>query len=164
MSAASCRGLLEREEYDLVVTLLPAPDTHGHHQAVALLTLQAAAELPEQTRPGVLGVRTRGGSENFAPLPGYPLTRTTTARPVWSFDRCEPLGGHPALNYSIVVNWIIAEHKSQGMFQMEYGRRTLEDFWLFAVSGTGGAARWRKFPTQAFQIPTDKETNQCVSY
>ena len=142
------QALLERSEYNMVVTLLPASDTHGHHQTVALLTLEAVAQIELGKRPAVLGVRTATGQNcqhDFAELPGYPLTRTTSSAPLWTFDRRAPLGGHKALDYSIVVNWIIAEHKSQGMFQMEYGRRTTEDFWLFEVSGASGVAKWRSF-------------------
>jgi len=36
---------------------------------------------------------------------------------------------------------VIAEHKSQGLFQTDYGRHELEEFWLFAVSGSDASAR-----------------------
>ena len=131
--------LLHFERYNLVLILLPTPETHGHHQAVAALTLEAVAELDAEDRPAVLGVRTAtsgaGDPGGFSALTGYPLTRTTTAKPIWSFDRRTPLSCHRSLDYSIVVNWVIAEHKSQGFFQMEYGRRTHEHFWLFEAAG-----------------------------
>jgi len=141
--------LLERERYDLVLVLLPSPDTHGHHQTVAQLTLEAVANLEPPDRPAVLGTRTMtadaGIPERFSELPGFPLTRTTSSAPAWTFDRRTPLKCHHALDYSIVVNWVIAEHKSQGIFQMEYSRRTQEHFWLFEAAGPFGAARWRNF-------------------
>jgi N-acetylglucosamine malate deacetylase 2 len=136
--------LLEREKYDLVIVLLPTAATHGHHQTVAYLTLQAVAELRPEQRPAVLGAQT-GSAAEFSGLDGFPLTRTTSSNPAWSFDRRTPLYCHRALDYSIVVNWVIAEHKSQGIFQMEYGRRTREYFWLFQVSGSTGESRWRHF-------------------
>jgi LmbE family N-acetylglucosaminyl deacetylase len=135
--------LMEREEYDLVLILLPSPDTHGHHQAVAQLTLEVVANLEPQARPAVLGVRT--DAARFSGLEGFPLTRTTSAEPAWSFDRRTPLHSHHALDYSIIVNWVIAEHKSQGSFQMEFGRSTHEHFWLFEAGGQAGAAKWREF-------------------
>jgi LmbE family N-acetylglucosaminyl deacetylase len=141
-------GLLEREKYELVVVLLPTTDTHGHHQTVALLTLQAIAGLEAQDRPAALGVRTYDSEQfpkDFRGLEEYPLTRTAAAKPVWGFDRRTPLGCHSALDYSIVVNWVIAEHKSQGAFQMEFSRRTHEYFWLFDACGAAGATRWRRF-------------------
>jgi len=142
-------NLLQFEKYDLVVLLLPAPDTHGHHQTVAALTLEAIAELEMEDRPAALGVRTAavagGDCCTFQELNHYPLTRTTSPEPAWRFDRHTPLSCHRSLEYSIVVNWVIAEHKSQGFFQLEGGRRTQEQYWLFEVSGQAGTARWRDF-------------------
>jgi hypothetical protein len=139
--------LLQFEKYHLVLLLLPTADTHGHHQSVAAITLEALADLEPEERPAAAGVRTaaglRGCPDRFLELDGYPVTRTTSAEPVWSFDRTTPLNGHPQLDYSIVVNWVISEHKSQGLFQMEFGRKTHEHFWLFEASGEAGQARWR---------------------
>jgi LmbE family N-acetylglucosaminyl deacetylase len=142
-------ALIAREEYDLVLTLLPAPETHGHHQTVAILLLDAVAEFPPEQRPGLLGVKT-AASEDELPLHfdgvlGLARTRTTTRKPAWCFDRRTPIEDHSALDYTIVVNWVIAEHKSQGMFQMEIGRRPLECFWLFEISGARGRSRWDDF-------------------
>ena len=141
--------LLTSEKYDLVLLLLPTADTHGHHKTVAALALEVVAGLELGERPAALGVRTvtagAGQSETFSELDGYPLTRTVSPEPVWSFDRKTPLASHHAGDYSIIVNWVIAEHKSQGLFQMEYGRRTHENFWLFEGSGSAGEARWRQF-------------------
>lgn len=149
-------GLLQREKYDLVLTLLPSPGTHGHHQTVAQLTLEAVAHLKPEERPAALGVQTATAEstpDDFSELEGYPLTRTTTREPAWTFDRRAPLHGHHALDYSIVVHWVMAEHKSQGIFQMEYGRRTHECFWLFEIGGLAGTARWRNFLQAVRQHP-----------
>jgi LmbE family N-acetylglucosaminyl deacetylase len=143
------RELLEFEKYNVVMILLPTADTHGHHQTVAALTLETVAELDEEDRPAVLGVRTAaagaGDPGRFSELQGYPSTRTAQADPVWSFDRTTPLDCHRSLDYSIVANWVIAEHKSQGFFQMEGGRKTREYFWLFEAGGVSGAAHLREF-------------------
>jgi N-acetylglucosamine malate deacetylase 2 len=143
------RTLLEFEHYNLVLILLPTSDTHGHHQTVAALTLEAITEMEVEDRPAVFGVRTVPSDVvealTFSELTGYPVTRTTGTEPFWSFDRRSPLACEPSLNYSIVVNWVIAEHKSQGFFQLENGRRTHEHFWLFAAGGKAGAARAREF-------------------
>ena len=140
--------LLEHENYDLVFTLLPTEDTHGHHQSVALLVLQSVAEFAPEQRPVILGVRTATSiadlPDRFSGLTDFSLTKTTRA-PVWSFDRSTPMLGQPALDYSIVVNWVIAEHKSQGMFQMEFGRKRFECFWLFDIGGMTGRSRWDRF-------------------
>ncbi len=149
--------LLKGHRYDLVVVLLPSADTHGHHQTVAQITLETVARLERGDRPAVLGARTVTSEtehpESFSELEGFPLTRTTSSQPAWTFDRRTPLKCHRALDYSIVVNWVIAEHKSQGIFQMEYGRRTQEHFWLFKASGPSGAARWRNFLQRVAEPP-----------
>jgi hypothetical protein len=51
------------------------------------------------------------------------------------FWRSSPFGFRDALNYQIIVNWVIASHKSQGLFQMDAGRHDVERFWRFEVSG-----------------------------
>jgi LmbE family N-acetylglucosaminyl deacetylase len=139
------RALLEFGHYNLLLVLLPAADTHGHHKTVAVLTLEAIAGLEAEHQPAVLGVRTApsntGELVGFSELMGYPLTKTTTQEPLWSFDRRAPLACHPSLNYGIVANWVVAEHKSQGLLQLENGRRTHEHFWLFDAGGKPGAGR-----------------------
>jgi LmbE family N-acetylglucosaminyl deacetylase len=141
--------LMQREDYDLLLTLLPAADSHGHHQTVAILVLQAVAEFAPERRPAVLGVKTAASDEDlpdrFDGVADFPLTHPSTREPVWKFDRRTPMLGQSALDYSIVANWVIAEHKSQGMFQMEFGRKRFECFWLFGMGGMIGRSRWDRF-------------------
>ncbi|HLH20004.1 MAG TPA: PIG-L family deacetylase [Bryobacteraceae bacterium] len=130
--------LLAREQYDVVFTLLPAAQTHGHHRAATILALEAVADLPASQRPLVFGVEAHARqtpAAEFRGLEAAPVTRTTQADPVFTFDRTVSFGYRRALNYQIVVNWVIAEHKSQGLFQMDSGKYDLEQFWLFEVSG-----------------------------
>jgi N-acetylglucosamine malate deacetylase 2 len=137
-------GLLAKERYDAIFTLLPTPGTHGHHREATILALEAVSNLPADERPLIFGVDTRSKSDaelTFAELPGQQLTRTVDSAPVVTFDRASSFGYRNALNYQIVVNWVIAEHKSQGMFQNEYGREEFEEFWLFAVSGKDAIGR-----------------------
>jgi len=157
------RALLEFGHYNLVLVLLPTADTHGHHQTVAVLTLEAIAGMETEDRPVVSGVCTAPSGAAapavFSELTGYPVTRTTTPEPFWSFDRRSPLACHQSLNYGIVVNWVVAEHKSQGFFQLENGRRTHEHFWLFGAAGKAGVARARDF-VQA--IERNSLSRECV--
>jgi LmbE family N-acetylglucosaminyl deacetylase len=142
-------GLLARERYDAIFTLLPTPETHGHHRAATVLALEAvsnlsAENLSAEQRPLIFGVESRSKSDpalTFTELPGQPLTRTVDAAPVVTFDRASSFGYRNALNYQIVVNWVIAEHKSQGLFQNDYGREEFEQFWLFEVSGKDAIER-----------------------
>jgi LmbE family N-acetylglucosaminyl deacetylase len=116
------RGLLEREQYDAVFTLLPTAETHGHHRAAAAIAVEAVDSQPVERRPPVLGAEPRSRDEKAATFEGK--------SPVLVFDRTASFGYQDALNYQIVVNWVIAEHKSQGLFQRDCGRHELEEFWV----------------------------------
>jgi LmbE family N-acetylglucosaminyl deacetylase len=146
--------LMRREDYDAVFTLLPAPETHGHHRAATLLALEAAAGIAEDRRPLLLaaepcaaGARLETGNL-FDGLADQPLSRTVGAHPAFAFDRNTAFGYRNALNYQIVVNWFIAEHKSQGLFQTDSGRHQWEQFWLFAASGRDANSRARRLAAQ----------------
>jgi N-acetylglucosamine malate deacetylase 2 len=128
--------LLAQEQYSYVFTVLPSADTHGHHKAATLLTLEVVSELPGNRRPVVLGADPASSHDpvrEFVELPHEPLTRT--GPDLREFNRSRSFGFRNALNYQIVVNWVIAEHKSQGLFQMDAGRYDVERFWRFEVSG-----------------------------
>ena len=125
--------LLARERYDAVFTLLPTAETHGHHRAATMLAIEAVAAMPESSRPLILGVDARPKSDALAKFQG--------ADPLLVFDREASFGFRSALNYQIVVNWVIAEHKSQGLFQTESGKTDGEFFWLFEASGPDAVQR-----------------------
>ncbi len=140
-------GLLHRERYDAVFTLLPTAETHGHHRTATLLTLEAAATLPVDVRPLLFGAdpcAAAASTELFRGMPGQPLSRTRAERPAFVFNRDAHFGYRNALNYQIVVNWFIAEHKSQGLFQTDSGKHQLEQFWLFEASGRDADSRARE--------------------
>jgi LmbE family N-acetylglucosaminyl deacetylase len=144
-------SLLDREHYDFVFTLLPTRETHAHHRAATLLVLEAVSRMPENMRPAILGAdpgSKQDEAPRFAALPAAPLTTTSTDAPALTFDRTTPFGYRDALNYQIVVNWVIAEHKSQGLFQTDYGRHDVERFWLFRVSGEEARSRTAQLSEQ----------------
>jgi LmbE family N-acetylglucosaminyl deacetylase len=137
-------SLIARERYDFVFTLLPTEETHGHHTAATLLALRAVAALPPVARPVVLGGDPgETADEPYAGLAKYIPTRPAQPQPVLCFDRRRSFGFRGSLNYQIVVNWVIAEHKSQGLFQSDYNRHPLERFWLFAGGGPRALERTR---------------------
>lgn len=145
-------GLLSREHYDAVFTLLPTAQTHGHHRAAAELVLEAVSGMPEAQRPAVFGVDARSSREaplRFSGRAEAPLTATATPDPYFTFDRTRSFGYREALNYGIIANWVVAEHKSQGLFQLDSSRHELEEFWLFAVSGAQAARRIVDLPVLA---------------
>jgi LmbE family N-acetylglucosaminyl deacetylase len=120
--------VLEREKYQFVLIGLPRPDLGGHHLAAAALAVRAVARQPAETRPVLLGA-------HFTPDPFTPPAGSEFAgfsgSPDHLFDRTRKFGFNKGLDYQIVVNWMVAEHKSQGLYQTNMGRWMHEYFWVF---------------------------------
>ena len=129
--------------YDFVFVHLPVPNFHAHHKAASLLALEAAGDTPPERRPIVLGSFVGSGDRDtsfadYRALPGYPLTRVRPGGPHFVFDRRQPIDPEGRLDYRIVVNWVIAAHKSQGTMQLLVNQGDVERFWFFAVNDPGG--------------------------
>ncbi len=144
------REIMTRVDYDFVFAHLPIPNFHAHHKAATILALQAARDLPGSQRPAVLGSFV-GDSENperfpaeFTELPGYPITRVRADVQPFVFDLTEPLDESGRLNYHIVVNWLIAEHKTQGTMQLLMNGANLERFWFFEVNDPAALQKTQK--------------------
>lgn len=144
------REIMMRGDYDFVFAHLPIPNFHAHHKSATILALEAARDLPESQRPVVLGSFV-GDTDNperfpreFTELPGYPITRVNADIPPFVFDLTEPLDESGRLNYHIVVNWLIAEHKSQGTMQLLMNGANLERFWFFEVNDLAGLEKTQK--------------------
>ncbi len=135
------RDLMRRENYGFVFTVLPRESTHGHHQVATVLAIEAANGLEAARRPVVLGAEpgTRKEPAPFKGLDRFPSTQPARPMPEFTFDRQQRFGFENALDYEIVVRWVVAEHKSQGMFQNDVGKHEVENFWRFS-NGTAGAA------------------------
>lgn len=121
--------LLEAGNYDLVFVLLPSDDTHGHHKAAALLTLEAVKRLPAAARPVVLGADAQ--SEGAA----------REANHSYAVSRKQRHQADASLTYQIIANWVIAAHKSQGLFQMDAGQHDIERFWRLESGSLHAATR-----------------------
>jgi N-acetylglucosamine malate deacetylase 2 len=132
------RDLLTAERYDFVAVMLPRPDIGGHHVAASLLALRAAAQLDEAARPVVLGASFM--DDDIAALTG-PETAGFSGKPAFVFDRTAKFGFNNGLSYQIVVNWMIAEHKSQGLYQNNMNRFNQECFWVFEPNQSDRRAR-----------------------
>jgi LmbE family N-acetylglucosaminyl deacetylase len=130
----SLAAVLSEQDYDFAFTLLPRPDGHGHHRAAAELLLDAVAELPEPRRPVVLGVEAGRIGEPAPPFAGFGAYPAAGTFPAFVFDRNARFGHEGALNYQIVANWVVAEHKSQGLFQTDCGKYDAERFWVFSTA------------------------------
>lgn len=138
--------ILKRGDYDFVFTLLPLESEHGHHKAASILALEAVRALPEAERPAVLGsMFTPAGEEiRFTGLPSYPLTKTTSAEPAFTFDRRRSLEEDSVLTFQVVVNWHLAEYKSQGVTQTMFEDFDIESFWLYDLNNADARDRARR--------------------
>lgn len=142
--------IMRRGGYDFAFVHLPVPNFHAHHVAASILALEAAATLAEAERPAVLGSfigSVEGQSmfplTDYEGLDGYPITRVHSDLEPFVFDRRQPIGPDERLNYQIVVNWLIAEHKSQGTMQLLMNAGDIERFWYFLVNSPDKLAETR---------------------
>jgi len=136
--------VLAEGDYDFVFTMVPVPSTHAHHKAASIFALEAVNRMEAEDRPIVLA----GGSQSAFPpesfefrmLEGHPLTTISSEHGPWGFNRNTKLGLDDRLNYNIIRNWLIAEHKSQGTMQtyMTLGD-SWETYWLYEMNGSEAA-------------------------
>ena len=141
------KELMSVNKYDFVFCLLPDSSTHGGHKAATILALTAAVSLKE--RPVVLGVtgseKTDLKQRSFTGLTGRPITNISRGAPSFSVDRTVSFGFKNALNYKVIANWEIAEHKSQGTMQLYMNRGDQEDYWLFDANDGNAFQKGKQF-------------------
>ncbi|SDT24278.1 N-acetylglucosaminyl deacetylase, LmbE family [Mucilaginibacter mallensis] len=136
--------LLADNHYDLVFCLLPEPSTHGAHKAASLLALNAIAKMPTNKRPLILGAITHDKTDSvteFSQYKDYEITQTVTDKPLFSIDRTACFSYRNKVNYKVIANWELAEHKSQGFTQMSMNDGDVEEFWYFKLNGTAGITK-----------------------
>jgi LmbE family N-acetylglucosaminyl deacetylase len=138
--------ILTTTHYDFVFTLFPINETHGHHKLAAMFALQGVASLPGE-KPVVLGCQNTSAQTTATPkwtvATGLPPVTLVGSTP-FVFDRTRKFGFRDALDYQIIANWEIAEHKSQGLLQTDVNRYSREEFVIFDVSGTNSLGRTRR--------------------
>jgi N-acetylglucosamine malate deacetylase 2 len=136
------KQILTSGHYDFVFTLLPSDSTHGHHKAATILALTAVQNLPSNIpHPIVLcasGTTKGKDPATFSELAGFPITHVSDGKPTYSFDVTQSFGFHHALNYKVIVNWEIAEHKSQGTMQLGMNQGDLEEYYYFDINPPDG--------------------------
>jgi LmbE family N-acetylglucosaminyl deacetylase len=130
--AAKLDEVLAAADYDFVLTMAPSPTTHGHHQAATVLAARAVARLDEAARPVLLGsaVETEEGGVPLAPL-------------ALVFDRTQSFGHRQRLDYRVIVNFVIAQHLSQGTMQLAMSRGLREHYFVFTGAPPGAHDRAR---------------------
>ena len=154
--------ILSQHKYDFVFTMMPSRGTHAHHKASAVLTLQAIQQLPEDERPIVLATDIVGSTEDstdFRQLEGYPLTKRMEGEPPMLFDRTQTFGHQNRLNYKIISNWVIAEHKSQGTMQLYMGQGNVEQYWPYALNNREQLSKARDFFRAVNEVPIYRNPN-----
>jgi len=107
------QALIRQEKYRYVFALLPRATSHGYHQAATSLAASAIQALPPNLRPVLLGFDTNPARFEPPPTGLFPQKWQLDYR--YAFDRTTKFGFRDALSYQIVVDWMIAEHKSQGL-------------------------------------------------
>ena len=131
------KDLIEREKYDYVFVLSATPGTHAHHSSSSILALQAVEMLPLDERPVVLAGSGSRKSDTvkfvYKGFEGYPITNVSDTIP-FMFDRTAKFGFRDALDYKIIVNWLIAEHKSQGTMQLLMNQGDYENYWYLDIN------------------------------
>ncbi|MBL8006330.1 MAG: PIG-L family deacetylase [Ignavibacteria bacterium] len=141
------KDLIVKENYDYVFILIPTKGTHAHHSSAGILALETVVSLDSNSRPVVLGVSTSNKNDSvkfvYRGFEGYPVTNVSDTIP-FQFDRTQKFGYKDALDYKIIVNWVIAEHKSQGTMQMLTNRGDIENYWYFDINPKSGLEKTRK--------------------
>jgi LmbE family N-acetylglucosaminyl deacetylase len=148
--------ILAKTKYDFVFCLLPTGETHGGHKAATLLALRAVKDLQGLQKPIILGVSVNSKTDTlyrFRQLKSYAETKVDGDTALYHFDMSIPFGYKGALNYKIIVNWEIAEHKSQGTMQLAMNHGDYENFWYFSINGPAGKAKCEAFFESLKKIP-----------
>jgi len=130
--------IIAREQYDVVMTALPRSDLGGHHRAAVRIVIQGVASVPAASKPALLGAHWM--ADAFS-APAGTEEAGFSGPPDFDLDRTRKFGFNNALDYQIIANWVIAEHKSQGLFQTNVNKLTHEYFWIFNRSDASAAAR-----------------------
>ena len=156
------RRIMMNMKYDFVFCLLPVSETHGHHKAATILALQTVSQLPDEQKPIVLGVKSSSKNDTtqttFEQLKDYNETAVSKSAPVFVLDRTVKFGYKNSLDYKIIVNWEITEHKSQGTMQMEVGRGDYENFYYFSINEASGIEKTITLFEELKKIPYPSKT------
>lgn len=154
--------ILEKESYDFVFTMMPSRDTHAHHKASAILALDAIQTLPQEERPIVLATDIASSVEDstaYTQLEGYPESKLMEGQAPLLFDRRQSFGHKNRLNYKIIANWVIAEHKSQGTMQLLMSRGNVEQYWLYAINRESQVPKAKSFFKAVNKVPIYRNAN-----
>lgn len=141
------KDIISKNQYDFVFCLIPVPETHGHHKAATILALNVIKEFSENIKPVILAISVSKKADSlkysFSELKGYPETKLAEGIKPFVFDRTRKFSFKNALDYKVIVNWEIAEHKSQGTMQLYMNEGDFENFLYFDINGKNGIDKTR---------------------
>lgn len=141
------KKIMERERYDFVFVLAPSLETHAHHSSAGILALQTVESIDPDKRPVILAGnyanKTDTIREIYKGFDKYPITSVSDSVS-FLFDRTQKFGYRDQLNYKMIVNWLIAEHKSQGTMQLGMNRGDYEQYWYFDINKESGKEKTRE--------------------
>ncbi len=141
------KKIITEGKYDFVFVLTPTMGTHAHHSATSILALETISSLDINTRPIILGGSGSRKDDSvkfiYKGLEGYPVTNVSDSIP-FVFDCTQKFGYKDVLDYKIIVNWLIAEHKSQGTIQLLMNQGDYENFWYFDINPESGKEKTKE--------------------
>ena len=141
------KDIIDRENYDYVFVLTPTITTHAHHSSVGILALETVNSMDIDNRPIILGGTIANKDDSvrtiYKGLEGYPITTVSDTTP-FEFDRTQKFSYRDMLDYKIIVNWLIAEHKSQGTMQLGMNRGDYEVYWYFDINPESGKEKTKE--------------------
>lgn len=139
--------IIQTEMYDYIFILTPSLGTHAHHSSAGILALECVNALDSNTRPIVLGGSGSSKTDTvkfiYKGFQGYPITNVSDTIP-FQFDMTQKFGYKDVLDYKIIVNWLIAEHKSQGTMQLLMNRGDFENYWYFDINRRSGLEKTKE--------------------
>lgn len=140
--------IIRKENYDFVFTMMPTEQTHAHHKVSAILALRAVEGMEPEERPLIVAtsmLRSVDEEMPFEVLEDYPITRIDRSVEPFEFDRTQTFGHEDRMDYTIIANWVIAEHKSQGTMQALMNAGLLEQYWYYDLNPADGVEKLREF-------------------
>jgi hypothetical protein len=156
------KQVMSKTKYDYVFCLIPDPATHGGHKAATILALRTIKELPAEQRPVILGGTVTSFSDTskttFEQLKNYSETKIKKDAPVLQMDRTAKFGYRNMLNYKVIVNWEIAEHKSQGTMQLGMNQGDIEKFYYFDINADEQLEKTKKLFEELKTVPYKAKT------
>ena len=94
----------------------------------------------------------------FEQLKDYKETAIRKNTPLFTLDRTVKFGYKNSLDYKVIVNWEIAEHKSQGTMQLAMNRGDYENFWYFNINGDRGIEKTTQLFEELKKVPYPSKT------